>query len=43
MDPQAIARRRRRRSGTQITEQIGVDTQREAYLDWASKPNAYPN
>ncbi|MCE3248732.1 MAG: transporter substrate-binding protein, partial [Geminicoccaceae bacterium] len=26
-----------------VTEQIGVDKQREAYLDWASKPNAYPN
>ena len=26
-----------------ITEQIGVDKQKEAYLDWASKPNAYPN
>jgi len=25
------------------TEQIGVDAQREAYLEWASKPNAYPN
>jgi multiple sugar transport system substrate-binding protein len=25
------------------TEQIGVDAQREAYLAWASKPNAYPN
>ncbi|MEZ5834568.1 MAG: extracellular solute-binding protein [Geminicoccaceae bacterium] len=26
-----------------ITERIGVDKQREAYNDWASKPNAYPN
>lgn len=26
----------------QITEQVGVDVQREAYQDWASKPNAYP-
>jgi multiple sugar transport system substrate-binding protein len=25
-----------------LTQQIGVDTQRRAYLDWASKPNAYP-
>ncbi|MEM7021795.1 MAG: sugar ABC transporter substrate-binding protein [Pseudomonadota bacterium] len=25
------------------TEQIGVDAQREAYLEWAGKPNAYPN
>jgi multiple sugar transport system substrate-binding protein len=25
-----------------VTERIGVDKQREAYLDWASKPNAYP-
>jgi len=27
----------------EVTERIGVDEQREAYLDWASKPNAYPN
>ena len=26
----------------QITESVGVDDQREAYKDWASKPNAYP-
>jgi multiple sugar transport system substrate-binding protein len=26
-----------------VTERIGVDKQREAYNDWASKPNAYPN
>ncbi len=26
-----------------ITERVGVDAQREAYLDWSSKPNAYPN
>jgi multiple sugar transport system substrate-binding protein len=25
-----------------ITQRIGVDKQREAYKDWASKPNAYP-
>ncbi len=25
-----------------ITERVGVDRQREAYLDWAAKPNAYP-
>jgi multiple sugar transport system substrate-binding protein len=25
-----------------VTDRIGVDKQREAYLDWASKPNAYP-
>ena len=25
------------------TERIGVDRQKAAYLDWASKPNAYPN
>jgi multiple sugar transport system substrate-binding protein len=25
-----------------ITQRIGVDKQKEAYLDWASKPNAYP-
>jgi multiple sugar transport system substrate-binding protein len=25
-----------------VTEQIGVDAQRAAYEDWASKPNAYP-
>ena len=23
------------------TEQIGVDRQKEAYLDWAAKPSAY--
>ena len=27
----------------QITEAVGVDAQRAAYQDWASKPNAYPN
>ncbi len=26
----------------QITQQVGVDKQREAYRDWASKPAAYP-
>ncbi len=26
-----------------ITQRVGVDKQKEAYLDWASKPNAYPN
>jgi multiple sugar transport system substrate-binding protein len=26
-----------------LTDRIGVDTQRAAYSDWASKPNAYPN
>ncbi len=26
-----------------VTEKIGVDKQKEAYLDWASKPNAYPS
>ena len=26
-----------------VTERIGVDKQQEAYADWASKPNAYPN
>ena len=25
-----------------LTEQIGVEAQRDAYRDWASKPNAYP-
>jgi multiple sugar transport system substrate-binding protein len=25
-----------------LTERIGVDRQRRAYQDWASKPNAYP-
>ncbi len=25
-----------------VTERVGVDKQKEAYLDWASKPNAYP-
>jgi multiple sugar transport system substrate-binding protein len=27
----------------ETTERVGVDKQKEAYLDWASKPNAYPN
>jgi multiple sugar transport system substrate-binding protein len=27
----------------QITEAVGVDAQRAAYEDWASKPNAYPS
>lgn len=31
------------RQWDEITERIGVDAQREAYLEWASKPNAYPN
>ena len=26
-----------------LTDRIGVDRQRAAYKDWASKPNAYPN
>jgi multiple sugar transport system substrate-binding protein len=26
-----------------ITEEIGIERQREAYQAWASKPNAYPN
>ncbi len=26
-----------------LTDRIGVDRQRAAYADWASKPNAYPN
>ena len=26
-----------------ITERVGVEDQKAAYLDWASKPNAYPN
>jgi multiple sugar transport system substrate-binding protein len=26
-----------------LTEQIGIDQQREAYRAWASKPNAYPD
>jgi multiple sugar transport system substrate-binding protein len=26
-----------------VTERVGVDQQKEAYLDWASKPNAYPS
>ncbi|MEZ5826538.1 MAG: extracellular solute-binding protein [Geminicoccaceae bacterium] len=25
-----------------VTERIGVDKQKEAYADWAAKPNAYP-
>ncbi len=27
----------------EVTERIGTDKQREAYQDWAGKPNAYPN
>ncbi|MBO6636656.1 MAG: extracellular solute-binding protein [Roseitalea sp.] len=27
----------------ELTERIGVDKQRRAYLDWSGKPNAYPN
>ena len=27
----------------QITQRIGVDKQRQAYQEWASKPNAYPH
>ncbi len=26
-----------------LTDRIGVDVQKRAYLDWSSKPNAYPN
>lgn len=26
-----------------LTERIGMDKQKAAYLDWAGKPNAYPN
>ena len=26
-----------------LTERIGVEKQKRAYLDWAGKPNAYPN
>lgn len=26
-----------------LTERIGVDKQKAVYLDWSSKPNAYPN
>ena len=26
-----------------ITDKVGVDKQRAAYEEWASKPNAYPN
>ncbi len=27
----------------EITEEIGIDDQREAYMIWSSKPGAYPN
>jgi multiple sugar transport system substrate-binding protein len=27
----------------EITEQVGLEAQRAAYLEWASKPNAYPD
>ena len=26
----------------ELTEKVGVDAQREAYMQWASKPAAYP-
>ncbi len=26
-----------------LTDRIGVDVQKRSYLDWAAKPNAYPN
>ncbi len=41
-DPQAILDDVARQWDA-ITDRIGVDAQREAYLDWSSKPNAYPN
>ena len=25
-----------------LTEKVGIDAQREAYMEWASKPAAYP-
>ena len=31
-----------RRSGTRSPSRSGVEAQRDAYHDWASKPNAYP-
>jgi multiple sugar transport system substrate-binding protein len=27
----------------QATERVGVDKQKAAYAEWASKPNAYPS
>ena len=26
-----------------LTQRIGVEKQKRVYIDWASKPNAYPN
>jgi multiple sugar transport system substrate-binding protein len=40
-DPQAI-RDDIAAQWASVTGRIGVDKQKEAYLDWASKPNAYP-
>jgi multiple sugar transport system substrate-binding protein len=42
MDPQA-ALDQAAQEWDALTEQVGVDAQREAYEDWAAKPNAYPN
>ena len=42
MDPQA-ALDQAAAEWDQITASVGVDAQRAAYTDWASKPNAYPN
>ncbi len=30
-------------SWDELTERIGLEKQKRAYLDWAGKPNAYPN
>lgn len=30
-------------SWDKLTERIGVEKQKKAYLDWTGKPNAYPN
>jgi len=40
-DPQAILDDVARQ-WDEVTDRVGVDAQREAYADWASKPNAYP-
>jgi multiple sugar transport system substrate-binding protein len=42
MDPQA-ALDQAAAEWDQITTTVGLDAQRAAYTDWASKPNAYPN
>jgi multiple sugar transport system substrate-binding protein len=41
-DPQAILDDVARQ-WDEVTDRVGADAQREAYAEWASKPNAYPS